>query len=236
MADLALLEELDGFSGLRNGLKRVAAGLGEWAGIPMPLEHAPLVIEPSYPNAEALMAISREEPPTESDITVRNSFWSRTRQSTIVVYNEKESGKLGWVALYGGHHIGMDITTLMASDAWGIEQDANAVRLLGTLVKHHQFKQYMMTGMLLERSKRSGTYYLFRRLKPTVALTANKGDQLCVLCAMCLHPIAYYDGSWAGGMCPTDDVVAHLMLMRGDEKMFWRRANQHPPHSPSAGL
>ena len=112
MADLALLEELDGFSGLRNGLKRVAAGLGEWAGIPMPLEHAPLVIEPSYPNAEALMAISREEPPTESDITVRNSFWSRTRQSTIVVYNEKESGKLGWVALYGGHHIG---TTRMAT-------------------------------------------------------------------------------------------------------------------------
>jgi hypothetical protein len=51
-----------------------------------------------------------------------------------------------------------------------------------------------------------------------------------------MHPIAYYEGSWAGAMCPTDDVIAHLMLMRGDEPMFWKRSSQHPATSPAAGL
>jgi hypothetical protein len=31
-------------------------------------------------------------------------------------------------------------------------------------------------------------------------------------------------------------VVAHLMLMRGDEHLFWRKANQHPPYQPEAGM
>ena len=36
-------------------------------------------------------------------------------------------------------------------------------------------------------------------------------------------------------MCPTDDVVAHLMLMLGDEHLFWRKANQRPPYQPKPG-
>jgi hypothetical protein len=51
-----------------------------------------------------------------------------------------------------------------------------------------------------------------------------------------MHPIAYYHGSWAGAMCPTDDVIAHLSLMRGDEAMFWKRSTQHPAYRPEAGL
>ena len=43
-------------------------------------------------------------------------------------------------------------------------------------------------------------------------------------------------GSWAGAMVPTDDVIAHLSLMRGDEHMFWKRCNQHPSWRPEAGL
>lgn len=57
-----------------------------------------------------------------------------------------------------------------------------------------------------------------------------------ILCCLCMRPIAYYADSWAGAMCPTDDVIAHLALMRGDEAMFWRRCNQHPPYRPEAGL
>lgn len=37
-------------------------------------------------------------------------------------------------------------------------------------------------------------------------------------------------------MVPTDDVIAHLLLMRGDERLFWRRANQHHPLDPESGL
>jgi hypothetical protein len=47
---------------------------------------------------------------------------------------------------------------------------------------------------------------------------------------------AYYAGSWGGAMCPTDDVIAHLTLMRGDEPMFWRRSNQHHPKRHESGL
>lgn len=45
-----------------------------------------------------------------------------------------------------------------------------------------------------------------------------------------------YGGTHAGAMCPTDDVLAHLLLMRGDERLFWSRANQHPANRPEAGL
>jgi hypothetical protein len=37
-------------------------------------------------------------------------------------------------------------------------------------------------------------------------------------------------------MCPTDDVIAHLMLMRGDEALLWRKANQHPSWVPESGI
>lgn len=97
---------------------------------------------------------------------------------------------------------------------------------------------YLLTGMFLERSPRSGLTYLFRKLRPTVVLDARNNDatRVRVLCTLCLHPIAYYEGSWAGAMTPTDDVVSHLMLMRGDEHMFWRRANQHGATHSEAGL
>lgn len=90
--------------------------------------------------------------------------------------------------------------------------------------------------MFAERSPRSGISYIFRRLRPTIALKAGKDDRMRCLAALCMHPIGYYDGSWAGAMCPTDDVIAHLMLMRGDEHMFWRRSNQHPAWSQFAGI
>lgn len=62
------------------------------------------------------------------------------------------------------------------------------------------------------------------------------GDAMQILAALCLHPIGFYQGTWAGSMVPTDEVIAHLLLMRGDEPLYWRRANQHPAWSPLAGL
>ena len=56
------------------------------------------------------------------------------------------------------------------------------------------------------------------------------------LCALCLHPIGYYGDTWAGVMCPTDEVIAHLLMMRGSEEKFWANANQHPLERPAAGV
>lgn len=236
MADLTSLERFDGFSGLRNMLREAADNNCEWAGIPMPLNDHKLIIEPKYPHAKVLMDIGTEEPETYdgSVFVIRNTFWSVKLRSTIIVYSE--NGRVKHGVRPGIHHFTHDLLTLGASVAWGIEQEHHAMQLLGTLVRHHTLKMYLLTGMFLERSERSGVTYMFRRLKPTVAIVDNKKGGMKILCTLCLHPIAYYQGSWAGAMCPTDDVIAHLMLMRGDEPMFWRRANQHAPHVPEAGL
>lgn len=231
---MALLEEFDGFAGLRNGLRQIAQERGDWAGIPMPIEGLPLIIEPNFPKAGELASINRQEPePVPDDCRQRNVFYSRHWRCDIVIY--EEGGKIMHGKVPAVHGLNQIIRTLDAADAWGIEQEANAIQTLAGLVSHRLFKQYMLTGTFVERSRRSGLFYMFRRLRPTVALHTVK-DELRILCALCLHPIAYYDGSWAGAMCPTDDVIAHLMMMRGDEHMFWKRSNQHPAYRPEAGL
>lgn len=92
-----------------------------------------------------------------------------------------------------------------------------------------------MTGGFIETSKRSGVTYLFRRLRPTLALKDNNGE-MKILCALCLHSIGFYRGTWAGALCPTDDVISHLVMMRGSEAKFWAHANQHHPVRPEAGI
>jgi hypothetical protein len=77
--------------------------------------------------------------------------------------------------------------------------------------------------------------YLFRKGRPTIVLRQTE-EFTQVLCALCLHPIGYYGDSWAGFMCPTDEVIAHLLIMRGSEAKFWANANQHPLDRPAAGL
>lgn len=236
----ALLELVDGFAPLRNGMRRMAEERGDWAGIPMPLEGERLVIEPHFPNGAALSEIGAPKDNEAQDrpgAKVRNAWWSDRLRSEIMIW--EEDGKIQWGKIGRPHHITMDLHTMGCAYAWGIEQESNAVKLLATLVRHHQFKCYMLAGMFLETSKRSGLTYLFRRLKPTVVLDCRDRDgkdHTRILAALCMHPIAFYSQTWAGAMCPTDDVIAHLMMMRGDEHLYWRRANQHHPGRPEAGL
>lgn len=208
--------------------------VGEWAGIPMPIEGEELVVDPSYPFAKIFEKKDAEASLTEEGYKIRNIFWSWRWRCRVAIY-EKE-GKIKWTPIVGtGNTVTMEISTMGCSVAWGIEQEHTALNLLGSLIKHHAFKYYLLTGMFVESSKRSGIMYMFRKLRPTLALHEKKG-RVSVLAALCMHPIAYYAGSWAGAMCPTDDVIAHLMLMRGDEHMFWRRCNQHAAHQPESGL
>lgn len=230
-----LFEKLDGHAFLRNRLAEVARERGEWAGIPMPLDGETLVVEPRYPYAQALMAMKAKGDDGEK-VQVRNEWYSPSKRCDIVLITTAD-GKVDWGYKRAFHSLPMALQTLGCADAWGIEQESNAVQLLGSLVDHRKFKQYMLTGMFLERSPRSGLMYLFRRLRPTVVIKAEPGaSETRILCGLCMHPIAYYSGSWAGAMTPTDDVVAHLQMMRGDEAMFWRRSTQHPSWRPEAGL
>lgn len=236
-----ILERVDPLAGLRNALRSIGDERGDWAGIPMPLDGERLIVEPKYPNADKLSQIGAKPETDEDDgITIRNSFWSTRLRGEIYIF--EEYGKIQCVTRERFHSIHHAMHTLGCQEAWGIEQESNAIQTLAGLLSHRQFKQYLLTGMFLETSKRSGVIYLFRRLRPTVAISTRMAaddtdpNGCRMLAALCMHPIAYYEGSWAGAMCPTDDVIAHLMLMRGDEHMFWKRSNQHPPHRPEAGL
>lgn len=223
---------------LREFLRHVAKEKGFYAGVPMPLENETLVIHPSYNEFKGLDAIyDRKEKaadPEMESIKIRNRFWSDKLKSDVIVV-EYPDGKITFGVEPGVHHLTQDLQTLGCADAWGYEQETKAMELLQKLASARQMRQYVMTGMFIETSKRSGVSYIFRKLKPTVAIKEKKG-KMHILAALCMHPIAHYSGSWAGAMCPSDDVVAHLMMMRSDEHMYWRISNQHAPWRAEAGL
>lgn len=129
----------------------------------------------------------------------------------------------------------MQLNTMGCASAWQLKCELRAQEKLKTLLKPHLFDMYLLTGAFLETSKRSKVTYMFRRLRPTLAMSGATGD-MRILCGLCLHPIGFYSGTWAGCMVPTDEVIAHLLLMRGDEPDFWRQANQHPAWRSEAGL
>ena len=232
------IESLDNFAPLRNTLRSLSEEQGEWAGIPIPIESEELVIEPSYPFAPCFARKPHIDENKEG-WKLRNHFHSNSKRSNIYIFGKDDpnKGPIKWAWSPAVHHLLLDLQTVGCAVAWGIEQESNAVRMLGTMLRHHQFKTYMLTGMFLESSKRSGLMYLFRRLKPTVVITPHQSKtESKVLCSLCMHPIGFYAQSWAGAMTPTDDVIAHLSMMRADEHMLWRRCNQHEPHQPEAGL
>ena len=227
------LERFDDFAVLRNKLRALAAHAGEWAGLPMPLQDMELVVEPRYPLAHVYKPKPIED--GFNGAKIRNRFYSIMKRRDVVVWQEPNSEKVTWGCHGTTHHFDIDVQTMAASEAWGIEQEGAALQTLAGLLPHHAFKRYLLSGMFVEQSERSGVYYFFRKLKPTVAASAATGS-MKIIATLCQHPIAYYAGSWAGAMTPTDDVIAHLMLMRGDEALYWRRCNQHPAFRPEAGL
>lgn len=204
----------------------------------MPIEGERLIVEPSYPWAKVFEPPVDQIAAEDDGWTLRNQWYCRKWRCDILLMEKDGRVEMGKLPAF--HHISHDLSTMGCSVAWGLEQEQRALQLLGTMIRHHAFKKYLLTGMFVETSPRSGVTYVFRKLKPTVAIAPSRGKDgpggMRILAALCMHPIAYYAGSWAGAMCPTDDVIAHLALMRGDERLFWARSNQHPPYRPEAGL
>lgn len=239
---LDALRHHDDWYETRTALQRLAGLVDEWAGMPMPINDQELVIEPTYPFAKVLEEMGRKANAPEPDlprVIERNKFYSHRWRTTIIVYEfEGGQGKVTFTASSPIDNVFFQLQTIGASYAWGIEQEANALMTLADMIPHHAFKKYLLTGMFLESSKRSGVMYVFRKLRPTIALTLRdkETDRARVLCTLCLHPIGYYAGTWAGAMCPTDDVIAHLAMMRGDEHFFWKKCNQHPRDRPESGF
>lgn len=210
---------------------------GEWGGAPMPIDHLRLVVEPRYPHQGLHgMKLDRdsETPPVPDGATYIN-HWHTLGGIVMVFREEGKIGHLIWPIQRERNEHMMNTMVVAGNGVWSIENEMRAMETLSGLIKPHLFRMYFTAGMFLETSPRSKVTYLFRKLRPTVAM-ASKGDQMRVLTTLCLHPIGYYEDSFAGVMTPTDDVIAHLMLMRGDEHQFWKKANHHAAFVANAGI
>ena len=235
--EVGLLEQFDNCADTRNMLRAIAHQSDEWAGIPMPFEDEKLIIAPKFRWAHVIndsYKARKNKGPGGEEVKVRNVVWSKRHRMEFVIF-EGADGKVRKAWLPGQWKLDAMMRTMACSAAWGIEQEHRALKLLGEMVPHHMFKNYLLSGVFMERSKRSDLVYIFRKLRPTVVLR-SKGEAVAVLTTLCMHPIGYYEDTWAGAMCPTDDVIAHLSMMRSDEHAYWRRANQIPYDRPNAGL
>jgi hypothetical protein len=223
--------------------------LGEqnWSGVPMPIMGHSLVLEPRYKlkimeefrwkeyfdENGVRYEIPAEPTPKPSGFKRVNSWWSARLQGRVSIYHDIQgNARAGYEP---ENRLHFTLRTMEASAAWPIEAEKKALQKLTALLPEHDFELYQLTGQFFEISKRSQVTYLFRKGRPPVAMRMNETD--CYwLCALCLHPIGYYADTWAGVMCPTDEVIAHVLMMRGSEEKYWANANQHPIDHPAAGI
>jgi len=222
----------------------------DWSGMPLPVVGLQLVLEPRYRHqgisefrwpvcyGQNGVPVPLEQEPgdqTSGPVEYRlvNSWWNAQYQATIRVCQDRQ-GRARCLA-EAGERLSYALRTLQAAEVWPVEAEQKAQQKLATLIPKEQFDLYTLTGHFSEISRRSQVLYLFRRGRPTVALR-EVGEEFRILCALCLHPIGYYAQTWAGAMCPTDEVIAHLLMMRGSEEKYWANANQHPIDLPIAGV
>ena len=205
------------------------------AGLPRVLKqpHLQLMFAKGYnPTIESVLQKSEKNSAEPEILTgsVRNSWYSKRLDSYIKITQDFISKKIGYYLesqdklrsyLYEG--------TFHATSAWDLKPELRAMKKLRKMISKDQFESYILTGTFPETSKKSQVTYLFRRARPTLAF-----KQFKFLASLCLHPIAYYGMSWAGALVPTDDLIAHLLLMRGDEHCYWKKSTQHPGYNAQA--
>jgi len=240
----------------RDALTHLSGAVGEWQGIPLPVDQdeIPVRLHDRHPLAEVFGTGSSEiellvggpDLNDGEDEEIVNRWYDGRHNRDVFIMRRLPSGRAFALTCPRSPDQSMDrlmfwVRTIGASDAWSLAAETAAMEKLFGLVSERQFRHYCLTGSFLETSPRSRLTYVFRRLRPTIALTprwkyGSSAEGMRCLAVLCLHPIGYYDRTWGGCMVPTDDVIAHLLTMRADEAYFWRKANQHEPSAPEAGL
>lgn len=235
---------------------QISDHLDDWQGVPVPLSDFTLHLHDRHPMAPLYREIDTADVEFEmvvcgpndidDDEAVVNHWYDGKRNRDVYIFQRSGgrafAGTVPRSPDQSMERLKFAVQTLGASDAWDLNAEATAMEKLCGLLSERQRRHYLLTGSFLETSPRSRLTYLFRRSRPTIVLTPRRPwwrlpmDEMRCLAVLCLHPIGFYGGSWAGCMVPSDDVIAHLLMMRGDEAMFWRKANQHEPWKPEAGL
>ncbi len=242
------------WDGLRAACKRIAEERGEWGGAPLPVQGLRLCIEPRYPfqglngfcfgtdederNAELERAAEAiAEHLTEKTVLV-NSWYCFKHDAYVYVWHNGDgrSRRSMLPERYAKRYRLQFNAIAVASEAHSLDAELKAIETLREHVTEQAWKLYMLCGMFLETSPRSKIIYMFRKGRPTLALAVQPDGNVRPIVALCLHPIGYYEDSFSGVMVPTDDVISHLLMMRGDERKFWSKANHHPLWAIQSGI
>lgn len=225
-------------------LQARAVANGWLEGVPYPVKDLTLVLSPGHPLKPFLEPLFNnrnvaDRVCTDADVNetefIRNQ-WRHPRVPGLVVYLVQRGPKVeAHTSRPTNAPADMLFGTMVAADAWTVEAEERALGKLRELLPEHMWVRYRLSDCFIETSKRSGVLYMFRKLRPTLACSM-RGPKVRILASLCMHPLGYYAGTWAGTMTPTDDVIAHLLFMRADEHGFWKTANQHPPEAAESGL
>lgn len=119
-------------------------------------------------------------------------------------------------------------------DANLVSAERRARGKLFSMIDESQQMQYELNDAILEVGK-SGVYYWVRKGRPTLAMRVGEFGAVPIT-ALCLHPMGYYESTFAGALVPTDEMVAHLLYIRADEHGFWKRANHINIDWPQSGV
>jgi hypothetical protein len=229
---------------IRERLQAHAIANGEWAGIPTPVSHSALQVESKYPWKLDGFKLVNDGKDHDSGLLpgekLRNSFYVWERNCHVMMVEGPDGITRGFKLPLDrpGERIRFMFDTMgvAAEGAWSIEAEDRAMEKLSEMIPEHKFRMYKLTGVFPEKSSRSNVTYLFRRCRPTIATAPAPGGSQEILTCLCLHPIGYYQETWAGVMVPTDCVIAHLCYMRGDERGYWAKANHHCMRDTRSGV
>jgi hypothetical protein len=229
---------------IQSGINKIALdSYGIEYGIPLPSTadvHRPMIMVRGTPLAYLGLDNLREFQAELllAKIPVRNS-WIRMRDIEVCVVDTKE-GPMAWPRYLAGTRMRKMIDSLrIRAGAQAAERELRAMESLKPRLHGGQWDSYVLNGAFPERSNRSGLVYLFRKGFPTLAMSwrgryEKEGGR--VIAALCMHPYGYYYGTFTGLMCPTDEVIAHLLMMRADEHRFWKSSGQWPAWDTRSGL
>jgi hypothetical protein len=133
----------------------------------------------------------------------------------------------------------MTFTTRLKVTPAEAEETARA-KLLEKLSGRQQ-RELLLTGMFEEVSQRSGVHYYIRMNRPTLAFRQKPAKEIRMfyihwLAALCLHPLSFYEDTFCGSMAPSDEMLAHLLMIRTDEHGYWKKAGHHKISDPLAGV
>lgn len=196
---------------------------------------------PDYARAYDENIADREEKP--KDPSIRNS-WLLSRPFKglygYITLATRDDGKVGFffdhMELPHSARLDMWLQTVgKRNEGVRLKAEQTARKSLKKMLSRQQWRTYELEGSFLEHGKRSKLLYVIRRSRPTIAMRFF-GEMWYSLCALCLHPDGYYSGTWAGTMAPTDEVIAHLLHIRGDEYKYWKEANHISIDDPRSGI